>query len=806
MLGKHKGVATLIKQRNPNTYIAGSPCHLMHLAAQKGGKCLQYQIDELLVDIWYYIDKSQLRHQAIINIQQEHGIEVRKILKHVSTRWLSLGKAIKRLLENWDVLLDYFKSESALHTRKRKAPSSDLPGKTAKKSKTEIPNKNTRIPFTKTKKVQQRTLPYHLLRSNLTSTDICLISKSKRHSWAKKKESLLSQKSIKKSTASVSGSETQRPHKTKLIYCQLNDPNCKLHAMFLNAILPFFDHAYEVLQKDEPQIDFVHDVLIDQLSSILSRFLKPDVILAAKDITMLDLSNENNHKADCDIQIGHECKVFLTQNKDMLYVIAFYTCVKNFYVAECEYMIMHYPCNDELLLNAKIVDIADRTQVKFSSVEYFVKHFDLVPKESMDQLESEFNQYQIDKNIVANKEIRIDQQWHSIGQIKDQATSEKKYPVLASVMKTVLLIFHSNADCERVFSVVKKNKTKQRANSPGDQFPEIGCRNCYQEYYYNAVDGGTLTCSFSVARPAVRLEWFEQRGDGYERLEMQQFDIAENSNGTFNSLATLKSFTASSNLIHLVICRSTWSLSDWKREKEAVVDYSSHESFADLTPHLQHMEINRYAKIKCGRPSSAYIIWKRILYSNEPAIIGYHLHGLTKTISDIPDVELSAEGSLIFASPKVQHEGMYVCISGDGQKEEIQMTSLEVLIPPSPPYIQIAGCNNVSQRCVIREDSTKNLTCAVYGARPSVTLEWIAAAGDEISFFNHKVFKERGETFDTILSVEYKVSQDIICGTEILIKSSCKENELREEHGHGGGIVIAVVVLYVFMTGSFCVC
>ncbi|KAJ8017756.1 Zinc finger MYM-type protein 6 [Holothuria leucospilota] len=433
MLGKHKGVATLIKQKNPNTYIAGCPCHLMHLAAQKGGgggKCLQYQIDELLVDIWYYIDESQLRHQAIINIQQEHGIEVRKILKHVSTRWLSLGKAIKRLLENWDVLLNFFKSESALHTRKRKAPSSDLPGKTAKKSKTEIPNKNI-VPFTKTKSKPIATSSTKLAPPpppTKSKTASCIKNKSvpstsrgpakditipsatkqfdlnrylfdqqelaKKHSRAKKKESLLSQKSVKKSTASVTGSETQRPHKTTLIYRQLNDPNCKLYAMFLNAILPFFDHANEVLQKDEPQIHLVHDVLIDQLSSILSRFLKPDVILAAKDITMLDLSNEDNHKADSDIQIGHECKVFLTQNKDMLFVKAFYTCVKKFYIAACENMITHYPYNDELLLNVKIVNIADRTQVKFSSVEYFVKRFDLVPKESMDQLESEFNQYQ----------------------------------------------------------------------------------------------------------------------------------------------------------------------------------------------------------------------------------------------------------------------------------------------------------------------------------------------------------------------------------------------------------------------------
>ena len=31
-------------------------------------------------------------------------------------------------------------------------------------------------------------------------------------------------------------------------------------------------------------------------------------------------------------------------------------------------------------------------------------------------------------------------------------------------MKAILVIFHSNADCERVFSVVGKNKRKERAS------------------------------------------------------------------------------------------------------------------------------------------------------------------------------------------------------------------------------------------------------------------------------------------------------------------------------------------------------
>ncbi|KAJ8030582.1 hypothetical protein HOLleu_27038 [Holothuria leucospilota] len=358
----------------------------------------------------------------------------------------------------------------------------------------------------------------------------------------------------------------------------------------------------------------------------------------------------------------------------------------------------------------------------------------------------------------------------------------------------------------------------------------ISCHNCHQEYYHSAEQGDILSCSFNATRPPVQLEWFRKLGDGYENLEMQQFSSTENSNGTFNSLATVHLLQGSSNLTQLLVCRATWPLSEWRREREILLDFSSNVSFSDVTPKIQHMEINRYAEIQCVQSTSDYVVWKRNLPNSEPELIGFHSHQMTETISDISDVKVSAEGSLIFASPRVQHEGMYVCISGDGQNEEIQMTSVEILIPPSPPYLQITGCDD-SYRCVFREDSTNKLTCAVYGVRPSVTLEWIAENEDDISFFNHKlVFKERDETSDTIISVEYKVSQDILCGKEILIKchlygplskimkaestalvipASCKENEVKEEHGHGGlvtAVVILSVIVIAFVGGGIMIC
>lgn len=92
MLGTSKGVAAYIHKENATVYIMGCPCHLMHLAAKKACKALPVLIDELLIDIYYYIDKSSNRLQNIKKFQALCDTEMHKILKHAPTRWLSLAQ------------------------------------------------------------------------------------------------------------------------------------------------------------------------------------------------------------------------------------------------------------------------------------------------------------------------------------------------------------------------------------------------------------------------------------------------------------------------------------------------------------------------------------------------------------------------------------------------------------------------------------------------------------------------------------------------------------------------------------------
>lgn len=84
----------------------------------------------------------------------------------------------------------------------------------------------------------------------------------------------------------------------------------------------------------------------------------------------------------------------------------------------------------------------------------------------MDQLEDEFRLYQSFSFEEAILRKRIDEAWREIGQLKRGC--QPIFSNLSAVMLGILVVFHSNADCERIFSLVGKNKTQYRANMGTD--------------------------------------------------------------------------------------------------------------------------------------------------------------------------------------------------------------------------------------------------------------------------------------------------------------------------------------------------
>jgi len=112
---------THVKQKVPTCYFMGCPCHLVHnianYAAEEFQKKCGFDVDGFCVDVFYWFDKSTKRKGILKEFCEFCDNEYHKILRYVSVSWLSLEKAVYRILQLYASLQSYFRSESESQAR-----------------------------------------------------------------------------------------------------------------------------------------------------------------------------------------------------------------------------------------------------------------------------------------------------------------------------------------------------------------------------------------------------------------------------------------------------------------------------------------------------------------------------------------------------------------------------------------------------------------------------------------------------------------------------------------------------------------
>ena len=68
-----------------------------------------FDVEDMIIDTFYYFDKSTKRKNGLSEYCTFCDIE--QMLKHVSTRWLSLESVVSRTLRQYPALQSYFQSE-----------------------------------------------------------------------------------------------------------------------------------------------------------------------------------------------------------------------------------------------------------------------------------------------------------------------------------------------------------------------------------------------------------------------------------------------------------------------------------------------------------------------------------------------------------------------------------------------------------------------------------------------------------------------------------------------------------------------
>ena len=159
--------------------------------------------------------------------------------------------------------------------------------------------------------------------------------------------------------------------------------------------------------------------------------------------------------------------------------------VRQFYVAAVDYIKAKFPIGDELLTHAKFVNFDKRESCEFKDVEYFMERYNGIlhfTTSDSDQVFDEFVSYQLlahddvpedvwdsANEMVENDSgkqpfVRMDVIWAFLSTMKTGDGCSNKFLFLSKIAKLVLTLPHSNAGEERVFSLVRLNKTPYRSS------------------------------------------------------------------------------------------------------------------------------------------------------------------------------------------------------------------------------------------------------------------------------------------------------------------------------------------------------
>lgn len=82
--------------------------HTVHNGFKKGLEVFGDDVSDFAIQLFHFFDGEPLRLEEFKKIQIKLEVDQHKFIKHVSSRWLTLHESASRIIEQWDVIREYF--------------------------------------------------------------------------------------------------------------------------------------------------------------------------------------------------------------------------------------------------------------------------------------------------------------------------------------------------------------------------------------------------------------------------------------------------------------------------------------------------------------------------------------------------------------------------------------------------------------------------------------------------------------------------------------------------------------------------
>ncbi|KAM7404155.1 hypothetical protein PAMA_004539 [Pampus argenteus] len=271
--------------------------------------------------------------------------------------------------------------------------------------------------------------------------------------------------------ASYFKSENENQARFKRLVQAFTDPMSEVYLMFFQATIPTFTNFNLLLQREESAIYLLHDEMVKFIRKLCSRFMLPAALQGHEDPYEMAYKEKANHLPGERLNIGFTTRAKLNRLLDEgdispQQVDTFHEAVLGFLTSAVDYALKKLPLKEPLIKHTQFVDVRKRAESGVEDALYFVERFPhLLPyhgPEEHDQLAEEFLNYQTMPLTSLQDHTEMESFWAEMATRKNKVTGAKEFERLSAIAKLVLVLPHSNANAERVFSMVGLNKTKTR--------------------------------------------------------------------------------------------------------------------------------------------------------------------------------------------------------------------------------------------------------------------------------------------------------------------------------------------------------
>jgi hypothetical protein len=258
--------------------------------------------------------------------------------------------------------------------------------------------------------------------------------------------------------------DVESPGKVQSIASLLNKPFTKAWFKFLlNTLLSVDKYNMLFQSSNSATIYKLHAASERLLKTFLTYFVKSQVIRNnSTNLTSINYLNPSFLLPDKELFIGDDTSALLLhlQENEGESVNVFYTGVKRFYQAFVTKLLDKFDFKSDMLRLLKFLDPTQCQNIPITAFEKIEEIFPISFDKSV--VTQEYREFAVDTDVQTSEKDAV-KFWLDVKSVKSPM-DDYKYFNLATLALHLLSIPSSNADSERVFSLVRRIKTDFRSN------------------------------------------------------------------------------------------------------------------------------------------------------------------------------------------------------------------------------------------------------------------------------------------------------------------------------------------------------